>query len=328
MPSHIWSAISLCILSSMHGEPETRRTNPPQAEASVQPKDSCSNQAGALKGLCNAYCLAMRCEDSPQASTMACQSVLENYRKHSGGAPPPCVATCESYPAAILAEGPAGYWRLNDSQGATLADSSGHGASGTVWNWNGFGAEGLITEPGNLAGAFGHGGIRLPTELLEFDGSQGLTIEAWVKTTANHAQMVFSQQSCSQRTLQLFVTNNKAVFRLVGYRDDGSAIWDQYAFGTSIVADGLPHHLVGVRDLVTRSISIYVDGIFEGSGPDETQTTGPLIRNIDTWIGRRPWCGQTNEFHGIIDEVAVYRKALTPEQIAAHNRIGRCMQRH
>jgi choice-of-anchor A domain-containing protein len=235
------------------------------------------------------------------------------------------VLGCESYPGVVLGDEPAGYWRLDDTPGVTIADWSGNGITGALWNWNGFGANGLITEPGNRAGAFGVGGIRLPTERLEFDASQGLAIEAWVRVSRGGSQIVFSQQSCSQRTLQLWVENNVAMFRLVGYRDDGSAIWDQRAYGTSNVVDGLPHHLVGVRDLQARTISIYVDGRLEASVPDETQTSGRLTFGVETVIGRRPWCGQTNEFNGTIDEVAVYRKALLPDRIAAHHRAGRCV---
>ena len=55
----------------------------------------CNGLDGALFGLCNAYCEAMDC-DSPNhhASDTACARVLDNYRKHSGGQPPPCAATC------------------------------------------------------------------------------------------------------------------------------------------------------------------------------------------------------------------------------------------
>lgn len=233
---------------------------------------------------------------------------------------------CKSYREAILADGPAGYWRLDESPSAA-ADSSGNNIIGTVWNWNGTGAKGLVSEQGNAAGTFGTGGISLPTRLLDFQGSQGVTIEAWVRTmNPTASQIIFSQQSCSQQTLQLYVYGGKAVFRLVGYRDDGSTIPEQLVLGTSNVADGLPHHLVGVRDLGTRKISIYVDGRLEKAAPDETRTNGSLIGNIETWIGRRYPCRAANEFNGVIDELAVYRKALTPEQIAAHYHLGQCSE--
>lgn len=46
---------------------------------------------GALWGLCNAYCEAMDCDTNPKASERACESVLNNFHKKSGGEDPPCI---------------------------------------------------------------------------------------------------------------------------------------------------------------------------------------------------------------------------------------------
>jgi hypothetical protein len=47
---------------------------------------------GALWGLCNAYCEAMDCDfATPDASETACQKVLGNFQKKSGGLLPPCI---------------------------------------------------------------------------------------------------------------------------------------------------------------------------------------------------------------------------------------------
>jgi len=55
----------------------------------------CDSLDGVLFGLCNAYCEAMDCDSpQPQASPTACSRVLDNFKKHSGGQIPPCVATC------------------------------------------------------------------------------------------------------------------------------------------------------------------------------------------------------------------------------------------
>ena len=48
--------------------------------------------AGALKGLCNAYCEAMDCDSNdPRASARACERVRGNFVEASGGQEPPCV---------------------------------------------------------------------------------------------------------------------------------------------------------------------------------------------------------------------------------------------
>ena len=54
----------------------------------------CDNETGAAYGLCNAYCEAMDCTDPNQrASDKGCESVKENFEKHTGR-PLPCTMTC------------------------------------------------------------------------------------------------------------------------------------------------------------------------------------------------------------------------------------------
>jgi len=46
-------------------------------------------------GLCNAYCEALDCDsDTPLGTPIACANKLKNYVKKSGGAMPPCEASC------------------------------------------------------------------------------------------------------------------------------------------------------------------------------------------------------------------------------------------
>lgn len=53
----------------------------------------CSEEEGALKGLCNAFCEAMDCHlnEGIHASPKACGKVLANYHKKSGDIDPPCL---------------------------------------------------------------------------------------------------------------------------------------------------------------------------------------------------------------------------------------------
>ena len=62
----------------------------------------CDDVDKNLFGLCNSYCEAMDC-DSPEAHSEGCDSVLENYKKKSGGAAPPCEGSDEEYDASQLA---------------------------------------------------------------------------------------------------------------------------------------------------------------------------------------------------------------------------------
>jgi hypothetical protein len=46
--------------------------------------DPCVNEIGAVYGLCRAYCVEMDCDDNPNASGTACQSVRDNFLKKTG----------------------------------------------------------------------------------------------------------------------------------------------------------------------------------------------------------------------------------------------------
>lgn len=65
----------------------------------------CDSFSGALFGLCNSYCEAMDCTDPNQAaSDRACQRVLDNFMRKSGGNVPPCVAFCPCFSSADIDE--------------------------------------------------------------------------------------------------------------------------------------------------------------------------------------------------------------------------------
>lgn len=63
----------------------------------------CDSLTGSLFGLCNAYCEAMDCTDPNQkASNQACDRVLTNFMRKSGGNPPPCVSACPCFDTAQI----------------------------------------------------------------------------------------------------------------------------------------------------------------------------------------------------------------------------------
>lgn len=55
----------------------------------------CDSLTGSEYGLCVAYCEAMDCDsDAPQASATACERVLDQFARASGGDAPPCADPC------------------------------------------------------------------------------------------------------------------------------------------------------------------------------------------------------------------------------------------
>jgi ferric-dicitrate binding protein FerR (iron transport regulator) len=82
------------------------------------------------------------------------------------------------------------------------------------------------------------------------------------------------------------------------------------------LTDGRPHHVVATYDSFTGSKAIFIDGTlrFEHVYPEGTLIVsgGPEPAFIGSHIG-------IENFHGVIDEVALYDFALTADEIAEHH---------
>jgi len=87
-----------------------------------------------------------------------------------------------------------------------------------------------------------------------------------------------------------------------------------------LVRDGSWHHLVGVND--GTDLLLYVDGELDNTNPG----AGGKIKGDEGAtlnIGRRVEEAGDYLFNGCIDEVAIYSRALTPEEIKQHYRMGK-----
>ncbi|MDX1748068.1 MAG: LamG-like jellyroll fold domain-containing protein, partial [Halobacteriales archaeon] len=75
--------------------------------------------------------------------------------------------------------------------------------------------------------------------------------------------------------------------------------------------DDMWHHIVGV--FTGTEIQIYVDGVLGGSIP----FAGPIVANTRELLIGRAWGGgtPTRHFRGLVDEVTIFERALTPAEI-------------
>ncbi|MDF1555613.1 MAG: DNRLRE domain-containing protein [Deferrisomatales bacterium] len=94
----------------------------------------------------------------------------------------------------------------------------------------------------------------------------------------------------------------------LGLRDAGSL--SSVVFSAGRVDDGAWHHVVAVRDAVSRELSLHVDGVFQGSVAD--LTTG----SIDS--GQSLWFGNHLEllFPFRADDLKIYSRVLAADEVA------------
>jgi len=195
------------------------------------------------------------------------------------------------------------HYEFEEGGGSVARDSSGKGR------------EGKVVGAGRAAGKTGRG--------LAFNGkdsyvgcgpvAQGagpLTVTAWVRTVSALEQDILFQSSQTDEGghLQLAALSG------------GHVQWTVYGGGSpgfkvrspSAVNDGKWHHVAGVRTAEGTGI-LYMDGKSAGAG----QTAAPSLLNPSAlYIGAHQCCAK-GYFNGLIDDVRVYDRALSAEEIAA-----------
>jgi hypothetical protein len=215
-----------------------------------------------------------------------------------------------------IAEGLVGYWPLDEGGGTTTADASGNGNDGTL--------NAPTWDTGKFGGALSFDGSDDFVDLgnppiLDF-GTGDFTISAWVKTTSPAGETVFGNggDNSGGIRLRLYVDGSTGELLL----DDNN---DKYDPGADIpVTDGQWHHLVGLRR--GTNLRLYVDGVEDPGVTSHSESTIPANYDLSgtsqhpAYIG----CVTNNEsgqrskfFGGLIDDVALWSRALSVEEIGS-----------
>ena len=196
-----------------------------------------------------------------------------------------------------------GWWKLDAGDGTVAVDFSGHGNHGTIRGstfWiDGYDLGALeFTGPGDFVEMNGYEGIT---------GANSRTMTAWVKTTTpNRTILTWGVNTTGQKwRMRSDATSGLRVEVNGGYH-----------YGVTSIADGQWHHVAvtfeddGTPDVLDTVL--YVDGQLDATAesldePIDTSATG-VVR-----IGESPW--HNAPFVGLIDDVRIYDKALTLQEI-------------
>ncbi len=207
------------------------------------------------------------------------------------------------------------YWRLDETGSPAFFLDSVSGTNATC-----------TTCPSPVAGAIGGAQqFGAATDLYAaYDGSldwaaaASFSVEFWMKTDpastcAGNQVIVGRDDSVSQLHWWVGCWNGTGVaaFRL----KDNAGGPAGALLGTKDLTDGDWHHVAAVRDGAAGTSKIYVDGQLEGSHT-YTYTSG-FGSDAVLDIG---WLNLDSGFHfsGMIDEVAIYQRALSEVEIRSH----------
>jgi hypothetical protein len=244
-----------------------------------------------------------------------------------------------AYAQAILAKGPVAYWRLGELSGPAAADASGNGHGGTYIGDPAFDQPGAIVgDPDGAVGLDGNGEyVEIPdsVQLSQPDSGNGLTVEVWIRpdvltfagqTTEKYVHWLGKGDAGEFEWGFRFYSNDSPsrpnrisayIWNAPGGEGAGAYFQDALTAGRWIYV--VACYAPGDQTDAGAGVSIYRDGVLRGS---PSSSPGALYSSFDIVPaqGAAPLRLGTRDlgsfFTGGLDEVAVYPRVLSAEEIA------------
>ncbi len=198
------------------------------------------------------------------------------------------------------------YWPFDEGQGVVADDVSGKGNQGTLFNDPAWVA-------GRRDGALRFNGLNSYVEGAYIPlNNRSFTVAAWVNPVLTASAIVFSERQANSANQNLHLrlgadasTDAPARGIRFGFYSNDLSSPD------SLIQDNTWYHLVVRYDIVAQKRQIYVNGtqVVEGASSPYLGTSGNI------WVGRGDFSGGSQYFNGIIDDVQIYQKALSEDEI-------------
>jgi hypothetical protein len=220
------------------------------------------------------------------------------------------------YAAAVLADGPQGYFRFDETSGTTAHDSSGHGNDAQYVGGFTRGAPGaLIGDKDTAVTLDGTSGYADVGNRFNFTGNATFTLEVWALPSVidvNYRRLFSREVPTTPRDGYLLF------LRSPNGADPSTYSVERWSSGstnqcpeTNLVT-AVWHHFVTTYDGSTSRV--YLDAMLVASQP------GPLPMNATTAslrLGASAF-DSNGYFGGTVDEAAIYDTALSAARITAH----------
>ncbi len=220
-------------------------------------------------------------------------------------------------------EGLVGCWKLDESSGTTASDSSGNGFSGTLYNGAAWTSGGRFDGAVDLDGVNDYIQVSDNTTLKYMGGTDELTLSAWVyvDSTETTPGFIISKpwNGSGEYNYWLAIDSQRRVtFRLSTTTAAGLTTTN------ALSANGW-HSVVATVDS-SKVMTIYVDGAMAARGTHSLAAGIPVTGDshtplaIGTIYPYGPgWAGYPDHysFDGKIDDVRIYDRAITAEEVAA-----------
>lgn len=207
---------------------------------------------------------------------------------------------------------PAGWWKLNQTAGRSVTDTSGTGntaTAGTGVTW--------ADDAAKFAGTSTGTGDLVATNSPVLDTTASYTVSAWVNLADTSAVRTFVAQGGTNRA-SFYLQYNKTAnaFRFHAASADAaspSAFYDAQASTTAPLNTWT--HLAGVFDASNGSMKLYVNGVQDGTATNTSPWTGTGPLSIG---GTKTAGGTTSDVvNGEVGNVQVYQRALSATEVSS-----------
>ena len=200
------------------------------------------------------------------------------------------------------------------SQKATQAKSGGaHG--GTIVS--GEAVEGKVGNALKLHGSSVY--VQNAYEQLDINDNS-FTVEFWMNSSssADAYLLLYGSIQSKYPTGNWFGVEHKNgdTFRF-SIDDDVTKTEVGIADASTRVFDGNWHHIVGVRDVAAKTLSLYIDGELAEAKTD-VETGAIVCPGENLVIGGTDTYNADNSYNGLLDELYIYRGTLTASKVKEH----------
>ncbi len=196
-----------------------------------------------------------------------------------------------------------GHWPFDEGSGTTAFDASGNGNDGI-----------FVGDPQWVVGMYGGA--------LEFNGDDYLDCGNDPSLEIRDAITIafWFQVEAFQNSWEAFLSKGDSAYRAsrgggsgdgthLGISGTGAGGGNGWFNGPTIITGGDWHHFAGTYD--GSEGRIYVDGVLDASTPASGQIN---IEPENFWIGNNSQ-NTSRQLHGLMDDVRLYSRALTEEEI-------------
>ena len=221
----------------------------------------------------------------------------------------------DAYRVTLVANNPinagrVAWWRLDESSGSTVKDSSGKGNHGTIG-----GNPTWVPGGGRVGGALsfdGNGDFVFVPQNATLEPLGSMSVTMWAKMSdigGGFTDLLRKADSDMPGYLVRWHHFDDHLW----WRLDRKGNPPIYAEDTQITTPYLNawHHIAGTYDAATGTTSLYVDGVLKTSA---TGFAGPLEHTDDLYLMWSDHPGQVAA-QGLLDDVRIYSRALTVPEI-------------